>query len=61
VKSISYEENLLIDSLLVSFVENTYLDIDMYKFESLQNDEKRAQSADFSKAYRKSRAFFCAV
>jgi len=26
----------------------------MYKFESLHNDENRAQSADTSKAYRKS-------
>jgi len=46
---------------LVSLVENTYLNLDMYKFGSLQNDEKRAQSADFSKAYRKSRTFCCAV
>jgi len=30
-------------------------------FESLQNDENRAQSADSSKAYRKSRDFVCAV
>jgi len=30
---------------------------DMCKFESSQNDESRAQSADFSKAYRKPRAF----
>jgi len=31
----------------------------MRKFESLQKDESRAQSADSSKAYRKRRAFYC--
>jgi len=33
----------------------------MHKFESLQNDENRAQSADSSKDYRKSTAFVCPV
>ena len=47
--------------LALSFVESTYLNIDMYKSESLQNDENRAQSADSSKAYRKPRAFVYAV
>jgi len=31
----------------------------MRKFESLQKDESRAQSAHFSKAYRKPGAFIC--
>jgi len=31
--------------------------LDMFKFESSQKDESRAQSADSSKAYRKTRAF----
>jgi len=43
---------LLIDSLLTLIVESTYLNIDMCKFESSQNDENRAQSVD-SKASRK--------
>jgi len=34
----------------------------MRKFETLQNKESKARSADFSKAYRKpSRAFNCSV
>jgi len=35
------------------------MNTDMRKFESLQRDESRAQSADSSKAYRKCRAFYC--
>jgi len=31
----------------------------MRKFESSQEDESRAQSADSFKAYRKRRAFYC--
>jgi len=31
----------------------------MHKFEPLQKDESRAQSADSLKAYRKPRAFNC--
>jgi len=33
------------------------LNTDMYKFESSQEDESRAQSADASRAYSKLRAF----
>jgi len=33
--------------------------MDMYKFESLQKDESRAQSTDSLKAYRKTCAFKC--
>jgi len=43
--------------LLNPIVESTYLNTDMSKFESLQKDVSRAQSADSSKAYRKPRAF----
>jgi len=38
-------------------VEGTYLNTDMCKCESSQNDESRAQSADSSKAYRNHSAF----
>ena len=48
---------LLIDSLLTPIVESTYLNTDMCKFESSQNDESRAQLAYFSKVYRKHNAF----
>jgi len=58
VKSISYY-NFAIDSLLVLPVEWSYLNTDMRKFESSQNDESRAQSADSSKVYRKPRASIC--
>jgi len=34
-------------------VETSYLDIDVYKFESPHKDESRAQSGDSSKAYCK--------
>ena len=50
-------KNLLIDSLLTSIVENTYLNRDMCKFESSQKDESRWQSTDSSKAYRNTSAF----
>jgi len=40
----------------VTFVESSYLDIDMCKFESSQKDESKAQSADSSKAFSKPRA-----
>jgi len=33
----------------------------MRKFESSQKDESRAQSADFSKAYRTPRGFICVL
>ena len=49
--------NLPINSLLTPIVKNTYLNIDMHKFESLQNGESRAPSADPSIAYGKPRAF----
>jgi len=49
-------KNLQIDSLFVSHVESSYLNTDMCKFEVLQDGESRAQSADFSVAYRKPRA-----
>jgi len=39
---------MLIDSLLAPIVESTYLNTDVCKFESSQEDESRAQSADFS-------------
>ena len=45
--------------LLVSPAEYSYLNTDMYKFETSQKDESRAQSADSSKEYRKPRAFIC--
>ena len=51
----------MIDSLLIT-VERSYLNTDMRKFETLQKQESRAQSADSSKAYRKpSRAFNCSL
>jgi len=50
-------KNLLIDSLLTPIVESTYLNRDMYKFESSQKDESRWQSTDSSKAYRYTSAF----
>jgi len=37
----------------VAFVEISYLNADMCKFESLQKEDSRAQSADSSKAYNK--------
>ena len=52
-------KNLLIDSLLTTIVESTYLNRDMCKFESSQKDESRWQSTDSSKAYRKTSAFKC--
>jgi len=48
---------LLIDSLLTPIVESTYLNRDMFKFESSQKDESRWQSTDSSKAYRNTSAF----
>jgi len=48
---------LLIDSLLTPIVESTYLNRDMWKFESSQKDESTWQSTDSSKAYRNSSAF----
>ena len=50
---------LLIDSLLSPIVESTYLNRDMWKFESSQKDESRWQSTDSSKAYRNTNAFKC--
>ena len=50
----------VIDSLLITPVEWSYLNTDMRKFETSQKEESRAQSADSSKTYRKpSRAFNC--
>jgi len=50
MKSISYEKNA--DGFNPStFWEASYLNIDMCKLDSSQEDESRAQSADFSKAY----------
>ena len=50
----------VIDSLLITPVEWSYLNTDMRKFETSQKEESRAQSADSDKAYRKpSRAFNC--
>jgi len=40
-------------------MENTYLNKDMCKFESLQKGESRWQSTDFSKAYKNTSAFKC--
>jgi len=57
VKSISYQK-FVIDSLLLSLVEWSYLNTDMRKFESSQKHESRAQLADSSKAYKKRRAFY---
>ena len=47
----------MIDSLLITPVEWSYLNTDMRKFETSQK-ESRAQSADFSKAYRKTSGDF---
>ena len=52
-------KNLLIDSLLTTIVESTYLNRDMCKFESSQKDESRWQSTDSSKVYRNTSAFKC--
>ena len=50
------------DWFLVITVEWSYLHTDMRKFETSRKEESRAQSADFSKAYRKpSRAFNCSL
>jgi len=38
-------------------MESTYLNSDMCKFESSQQDESRWQSTDSSKAYRNTSAF----
>jgi len=40
---------LVIVSLLTPIMDNTYLNVDMCKFESLQKDESRAQLTDSSK------------
>jgi len=40
-------------------METSYLNANMYKFESLQKEESRAQSADSLKAYSKPRGFNC--
>ena len=51
----------MIDSLLIT-VEWSYLNADMRKFETLQKEESRTQSADSSNAYRKPfRAFSCSL
>jgi len=56
------EIKTVIDSLLITPVEWSYLNTDMRKFETSQKEESRAQSADSSKAYRKpSRAFTCSL
>jgi len=52
-------KTLLIDSLLISLLDSTYLNIDMCKFELSQKDESSALSADFSKFHGKHRAFNC--
>jgi len=39
------------DSLLITPVEWSYLIADTLKFETLQTEERRSQSADFSQAY----------
>ena len=52
-------KNLLIDSLLTSIMESTYLNRDICKFESSQKDESKWQSTDSSKAYRNTSAFKC--
>ena len=44
--------NMLIDALLTPIVDSTYLNIDMWNFESSLKDESRAQSTDSSKVYR---------
>ena len=52
----------VIDSLPSTPMEWSYLNTDMRKFETSQKEERRAQSADSSKAYRKpSRAFNCSL
>jgi len=47
----------LMDFKLFTFVETSYLNTDMRKFESSQKEESRAQTADSSKACSKTRAF----
>jgi len=56
MKSISYYK--FTDGYkLFTCLETSYLNTDMSKFESSQQDESRAQSADSSKAYSRPRAF----
>jgi len=63
VRSVTWNEFLIkrlqTYILLISHVESCYLNADMCRLESSQKGESRAQSADSSKAYRKSRAFIC--
>jgi len=42
--------------MFISHMESSYLNTDMCRFESSQNDKSRAQSADSTKAYSKPRA-----
>jgi len=49
VKSISYEMICRLIRLFVTNVETSYLNADLCKFDSSQNEESRALSADFSK------------
>jgi len=49
----------MINSLLSPIVESTYLNISKCKRESSQKAERRTQSPDSSKAYRKPWAFNC--
>ena len=59
---IKQEIKTVIDSLLITTVEWSYLNTDMRKYETSQKEESRAQSADSAKAYRKpSRAFNCSL
>jgi len=53
--------NLPRGSLPVSHVKRGYLNTDMFKFGSSQQDESRTQSADSTKAYRNPRAFNCCL
>ena len=46
MSEIDFLSNLLIDSLPSLIVQSIYLNIDMSKIDSLQIDERRAQSVD---------------
>jgi len=51
-------KNLQVDCLLVSHVAISYLNTDMWNFESSQKDENRTLMTDSSKAYRKLLSFY---
>jgi len=57
VKSLSYLKKNADDSNRSSFVETSYLNTDMCKFETTQKWTSRAQSAVSSNIYSKTRAF----